>query len=395
MRKKISILIWLLMLAAIVNCSPEPEKYAEFKGGNPNEIVSDIIIPFEIQASHIIKIETLINSVQYEMIMDTGGQTFLELSLKDSLELETILIPPNNTEFAEIELIEIGDVAVSGMKTGLIGFNDTFKFDLNGMIGSDFLRFFQIEIDYDDQIMKFRSSDGLTTTDEKDHVMDIEIIFPYFPTVEIIAGDHHTIPGLVDTGLHFAFVFPVSWIENLDEKEQQKLIEADGYFARWPWHENPQNYLYMMEKIQIGDLVLENIPVIFGEIPAFLDNSVVLIGKYFLENYLTTIDYPSRQINFREDSPSDYSLNYSAGIWMADKEDSLQITGVWKDSPAFEKDLLSTDILIAVNGQKYGEITNKEIIDILMNRNVSDFEITVIKDGKETDIKLHKRVLFK
>jgi hypothetical protein len=389
------ILVCLLMLVLSLYGSPSPEDYADFKGGKAGLIEQKIVVPFQITDSiHRIVVSPKFDGNELELIFDTGGQTFLEKSLKDSLGLESFTIPENQAEFSVINTIDLDGIEVYGMKVGLIEFNDTFKFDLSGMIGSDFLRFFQLMIDYEKLELTFSQPDQLLKVDEKDHIMDIEIIFPYFPTAAIQIGEDRSIPGLIDTGLHYAFVFPVSWIENLSADERSGLIEADGYFARWPWHEDPQNYLGVLQEIQLGDLVLQDVPVIFSEIPAFLSDSVALIGKFFLENYLTTIDYPNRQVNFREVKEPVYSLTYSSGIMLADKDDKLQITGVWHDSPAYEMGLSPADELVAVTGKRYGNINNKDIFDILMNPAIKEFEITILKDGIEMDLKLLKRELF-
>jgi len=199
---------------------------------------------------------------------------------------------------------------------------------------------------------------------------------------------------MVDTGLPYAFAFPISWLENLSESEKENLVESDGYFVRWPWTESPQNYLYLMPEIKLEDIVLKDVPVIFGEIPNFLGNSTALIGKYFLENYLTTIDYPNRQVKFTDANQTNYSLRISAGINIAKKEGKLQITGVWKNSPAFEAGLKPTDELIAVNSKTFDEISEIEITDTIMDKTNIKFYLTVLRDGKEEDILLRKQDLF-
>ena len=210
----------------------------------------------------------------------------------------------------------------------------------------------------------------------------------------MLVNGEHKFPGIIDTGLHYAFVFPISWLENLSESEKENLVESDGYFARWPWTESPQNYFYLMPEIKLGDIVLKDVPVIFGEIPNFLGNSTALIGKYFLENYLTTIDYPNRQVKFTDANQTNYSLRFSAGINVAKKEGKLQITGVWKNSPAFEAGLKPTDELIAVNSKTFDEISEREIADTIMDKTNIKFYLTILRDGKEEDILLRKRDLF-
>ena len=394
MKKLILITIVWSLIVLISGENKRIEMFEKFKGGVPSVLENEVIIPFELQRSHVIEIQTVIKDNSYTMIMDTGGMTMLEKSINDSLDFETIEIPEQNVAMVIVDEMKFGNASVSGMKVSLIEFNETFKFELPGMIGSDCLRFFNVEIDYAKQNITLRNSGKMEEENKSEHLMDIEMLPPYFPTVNLHINGKHNFPGLVDTGLHYAFVFPISWLENLSEIEKKKIIESEGYFVRWPWNESPKNYFYLMPEIKLGDLVLKDVPVIFGEVPVFLNNNTALIGKYFLENYLTTIDYPNRQVKFADVERTDYSLRYSAGINIAKKDEKLQITGVWKNSPAFEAGLKPTDELIAVNGKSYNDISDLEIIDTIMDKNIIKFYLTILRDGNEEEILLRKRDLF-
>jgi len=220
------------------------------------------------------------------------------------------------------------------------------------------------------------------------------MIQPYFPGVDLLINGKHKITGMIDTGLSYAFVFPVNWLESLSDEEKENLINLEGYFVRWPWTEAPRNYLYLMPEIKLGDLVLENVPVLIAEIPNFLNSSTALIGKYFLANYLTTIDYPNRQIKLEERERSNYSLRYGTGIHIAKKEGKLEITGLLENSPAWEAGISPSDELIAINKKNFEEITKLEITDAIMDKTIAEFYITVLRKGIEEEILLKKRDLF-
>jgi len=388
-------LVFVFCSIYFISCeSPQITKFEKFKGGVANKLEKDVVIPFTLQRSHVIEVTATLKDMPYTMILDTGGMTMLEKSANDTLGFETMEIPEQNAALAIVDDLKLGEASVKGMKVALVGFNDTFKFELPGMIGSDYLRFFKVEFDYEKQNITLRNSSKMTAENDAQHLIDIEMVSPYFPTVELQINAGNTVPGMIDTGLHFAFVFPLGWLENLSESEKENLINVEGYFARWPWTESPQNYLYLMPQIKLGDIVLENVPVIFGEIPDFLANSTALIGKYFLENYLTTIDYPNRQIKFNDREKTSYSLRFGTGIHMAKKEGKLQITGILENSPAFEANIHPSDELIAINGKKYDEISDLEIADAIMDKTNTKFYITVLRDGKEEEILLSKRDLF-
>ena len=395
-RKVFSVCLAVLLFSGcFVFCeNPQIAMFEKFKGGMVVELQEEVIIPFNLKRSHVIEVTAMIKDKPFTMVLDTGGMTMLEKSANDTLGFETMEIPQQNAIMAIVSNLQVGDVSVQGMKVGLVDFNSTFQLELPGMIGSDFLRFFKVEFDYQKQQITFRNSGKMSVDNSAEHLLKIEMISPYFPTVDLLINETHHFPGMIDTGLHFAFVFPISWLENLTDTEKVNLINVEGYFARWPWTESPQNYLYLMPEIKLGDIVLNDVPVLFGEIPNFLNDSTALIGKYFLENYLTTIDFPNRQIKFEDREKSSYTLRFSAGINLAKKEGKLQITGVLENSPAFEAGLHPTDEIIAVNGKKYAEISELEICNLMMDKTIAKFYITLIKDGKEKEILLKKRDLF-
>ncbi len=393
--KKIFCLVMVIIALTLISCQVAKTKmFEKFKGGEGQKLESDVVVSFKLVASHIIEVEAEINGSIQTIVLDTGGLTMLDKSIADSLKMELISIPQNNVQLAETDEIKLQDVTVNRLKMGVIDFRKMFKFQHSGMIGSDYLRFFQSEFNYQKQTITFRNSQKLKKRTNKDLLMDIEIIFPYFPTVDVRINSKKTLPGLINTGLHYAFVLPISWMENLSEEEKNGLIEADGFFAKWPTPTPPKSYLCKMDEIRFGGIVLKDISVIFAELPAFLQQEVVLIGKYFLENYITILDYPKRQVMFTEVYNNNYTLAYSAGIMISRKDDKFDITGIWKNSPAAEFGITSDTELQAINGKSHAEISQKEIMEMLMNKKVAKFYLTILRDDREDEILLRKRDLF-
>ena len=220
--KKIFCLMTVFVALTLISCQGAKTKmFLKFKGGKGQKLESDVVVPFKLVASHIIEVEAEVNGSIQTMVLDTGGLTMLDKSIADSLKMEFISTPQNNVQLTETDAIKLQDVIVNGLKMGVIDFRNMFKFQHSGMIGSDYLRFYQSEYNYQEQTITFRNSQKLKKRSNKDHLMDIEIIFPYFPTVDVRINDKKTLPGLIDTGLHYAFVLPISWMENLSEEEKR------------------------------------------------------------------------------------------------------------------------------------------------------------------------------
>ncbi len=370
------------------------QMFLNFKGGTGQALEEEVKIPFKIESSHIIEVQVGINGSIFPMVLDTGGLTMVDNEVGDSLKLEVISEPHPGTKLSKISDITLGDVTVNDLNTFIMGFKNKFEFEHYGMIGSDFLRFFQTEYNYQKQTITFRNPKKTQEKTDKDHLMKMEIIFPYFPTIDVNFGEGKSLPGMVDTGLHYAFVMPISCLEYLTEEQKTDLIEAEGFFAKWPTPEPPQNYLYQFDEFRIGDIVLNKVPILFAVLPDFLQQDVILIGKYFLENYITTLDYMNKQVMFSEVGSNSYDLAFSTGIMISLKEEKFIVRGIWKDSPAYKQGISTETELFAINGKNHKQISHEEIMDLLMIRNITEINLTILRDGKEEEILLKKRNLF-
>ncbi len=381
-----------------VGCSELKIKmFEKIKGGKGEILTKTEEINVEIIASHIMIVKANLDGNEIQMVLDTGGLTIIDKKIADSLNFEIEKIPNEDIEFAKVIETSLGDVSVYDLNAVKMDFRETFtaeNFQSFGIIGSDFFRFFQTSFDYQNQKIYFSNPKKMKTKSETEHLLKMKIIFPYFPTVKVVLNNKFKIGGMIDTGLNYAFVLPVSWLKNLSAEEIAKAIKAKGFFAKWPFTEEPNNHLYLMNEIKIGDIVLKNEPVIFAELPPFLEKDILLIGKYFLDKYITTLDYKHKQVLLKDTEPNNISLNYSFGLYVFNKGGKLKIKGIWENSPADKAGILLSDKLISVNSRKCDEITNFELFDLMNNRDHKTVELVIEREGKNVAIELQKKNLF-
>jgi len=223
--------------------------------------------------------------------------------------------------------------------------------------------------------------------------MDMKIVLPYLPAVKLIA-DNLNLKGIIDTGLNYAFVLPVTLIEKLPKEESLKIIPAKGIFAKWPFTKQQRNFLYVFESIKIGNLQFEKMPVIFADLPDMFSGSNVLIGKYFLENYLTSLDFKNKEVVLEEISKSQKSIQFSTGMNIVRRRDNFEVTGVWQDSPADEAGIRPGLIISHVNGLTIDEMTDSELNDIILNPFVTSISIKYQLETDNVELVLNKKDLF-
>ncbi len=349
-----------------------------------------VIIPFTIKGTHLIFVDVKINNKGKEsLIFDTGGQTMLDKSIIEKYKLDVKKI---NDKFSIVKLdtLNINGAMVNNYRAFIINFNKRFNligknvgFELSGMIGCDLLRFFTVTINYQKkQLIISKSGNNISKRTNKDHLMDMEILFPYHPSIIIGLNDEFSVKGIIDTGFMYAIALSFDTLKEINKDGKLKLIKSKGSFALWPFSKIKYNYLAKFKKIIIGDIVLKNQPVIFADLPKFPDGDSALIGKNFLENYILSMDFNQNKIMLSENKKTDNSLLFSIGANIT-KEDNKKVfvKGIWENSPADKKGLEIGDIIIAINGISVKYIDNKKIYNLLTNKAIKELKLKIKKQN--------------
>lgn len=107
-KKEIFCIVMVFIALFLISCQGIKTKiFLNIKGGVGQELESDVIVPFNLVASHIIEVEAEINGSTHTMVLDTGGLTMLDKSIADSLKMELISTPQDNVQLAETDEIKL------------------------------------------------------------------------------------------------------------------------------------------------------------------------------------------------------------------------------------------------------------------------------------------------
>lgn len=366
-------------------------KVTQGKADQPKSIIN---VPFTYSSYHTMVVHPLLNNYQCHFIFDTGGVTMIDNKLADSLKITDIKTLMKTNNFAKVSETNLNGLIVTDLYYPMNSFSATFKVSdqpIYGMIGSNFLRFFNTTINYQNQMISFQACEKLTQT-EGTHLNKMKLIPPYLPTIKG-AFNGESYAGLVDTGLSYPFVFPLSAMENLNASQKTKLVKADGYFLRWPFTTSKDNYYYRADQITIGDIVVKDVLVFFADLPPMIDDNTFLIGKFFLENYTTTLNFKYKQVLFKDSVASPNDIGYSFGLNLVVLGDKYTITGIWKNSPADLAGLKTTSIVTEINGQTPDKMELYKVSELLYNKNIPEIELTIMENSVEKKIILKKEKL--
>ena len=404
--KKNRLLPGVLLLFSLCLPAPgqKPEMFARIKGGKGALTGKEVHVPFTLKGSHYLFVDVRLNNNPQirPFLIDSGGVTTLDTALARKYNLT--LSPLNaETSMTTLERLDLAGASITDFRPFVSDFADKFKaqgrragMELTGMLGCDALRFFRVLIDYGrSRLVLTTDTTPLTATGDDQALLPMEILIPYHPCVTVDFPGF-SLPGRIDTGLHYAVVLPLVHMEKLDPGQKTRCIKSRGNFALWPDTAIEHNFLYVFPEIRIGRFVLEDQPVLFADLPAPLGTDFLLLGKHFLENFLTTLDFQARKVRL-EKAPSgrDLSLAFSAGLHLVKEVDRVKINGLWEGSPADRAGLKIDQAVLSLNGRQTADLDNAAILDILMDRGVKEVVLEV-KDGKDTRrVVLKKENLFK
>ena len=395
----ISLFCTMFLFGEFLKLSASPQEDPRIKfikmihGGSAELDNNEVKIPFVIKGPHIILIKARINGNKSKecFVFDTSGQTIFDKSLIKKYKLNSKEIKPGSGVYiAKLKEIKLKGINIKGYtpfftnfkkKYGALG--KTADLNISGMISGDLFRSFKLTIDYQNRfIILSDTKNELKEIKPNRKLMEMTILFPYHPSVKVNINDEKILNARIDTGFMYAVGMPISMIDKLlTEKERNNLIKSKGVFAKWPEAKKKFNYLYEFKKIKIGKIILKDQPVIFGELPRALGKEYILLGKNFLENYKTTIDFKERKVLFSKVKDNNKSLSYSIGANIAKEGNKTFVKGIWENSPADKKGVEVGDIVLSINGIPTKNLYNTAIFNYLLDKSEKKLKLKIKKKG--------------
>jgi hypothetical protein len=376
----------------------------KFSSGRPRETAMESVIPFDL-VGHTIYVKVRINgsASEYDFILDTGAITMIDERIAKELKIERGAEMPTPDETKKAYLTEervavtMGDAGVEDFIIAIFDLGSVFGSDLevDGFIGSDFLRFFRTTIDYQRELIVLSLERSAPDIPSGAYSMKISKPFPMrFPTVECKLDGGKKMRAMIDTGCRRALVIPLLELDEWTGRESGTLIRSKGDIARWPFTEAEHSYLGRVRTFQTGSLTVANIPAVFAELPS--NGEHLLLGKEFLSQFLVTIDYPEDQLILVPFGRMDIRDNiFSTGMRIARTVDGqVSVAGFWEGSPSQMAGVELGDELLKLNSQMVEEMTLAGMVEMLRDDTVEIVDLVVRRGGQELSFSLQKEMLL-
>ena len=363
-------------------------------------------IPFEYYNGEII-IEVEISAKKYHFVFDTGADLtqidddLLNQITHKSNKVSNTITDANNTkkksEYIAIESIKIGNINFSNtgaFVADLSHFDEMFGcLEFDGIIGSNFMRKSNWQIDYDQKVIRF--------TDEISKLSTNEVVFAfktnsgkYGPIKVSLEINGQKEKFTFDTGYTGSFTSNLSFLKRLNSTEKLEITTYNySNFSAYGKTIVKASSAYI-PKLQMEDLKLHNKLIIFKE------NGSNLIGNAFFQNYLVTLDWKNERVYLVPKHEMEAEALKSFQVLFAPdySDNSIRINSTWDDHPIKGEIEIGSKI-ITINTITVSNFNKQELCDYWNTNKKSIFnsdtiEIEIVHNGKNEKITLTKKQLL-
>ncbi|XOV92653.1 MAG: aspartyl protease family protein [Bacteroidota bacterium] len=361
-------------------------------------------IPIELY-SNLIAIPVTINGyLTLKFILDSGAESIIltEKLFGDFLGLEysrIIDIAGPGVEDSlkayvatNIYMTLPGDIRARGLNM-LVLEKDYLQLKKNlgdeiyGIIGYDVFSRFVVEIDYDHQVLKLYDPDYYRPKKSYTRVpLDIEYTKPYVNTRIWQNEESDSVKLLVDTGASHAVLLDVSNTEDIVIPEKTIHVRLGRGLAGEIPGELGRMDAFEIEGHKFAD-ILTSIPLEGIYMKAIKRGSRHgTLGGDLLRRFKVAFDYQHGAMYLRKSSQykEDFEFDMSGITLISEGEhsDTLLVSRVREDTPAYEADVQEGDVILSINGTYFQNITLSEIHSLFRKHSGKHIRLVILRDGK-------------
>lgn len=364
-------------------------------------------VPFRLVGSYVVLDVAINNSKSLSLILDTGvestiitelGKTeSIAFSKGDSVKIKGLGIDKNlhalrirNNDF------KIGLLQFKGKDLTVVldqGFNlsGITGERINGIIGSDILKEFIVEINYATSKLTFYSHEGFTPHRKFISIPTLLVKNRLYVNADIIDQDGiiKKVVMLLDTGAEVGAWLQTVRSDGIDMPEDRVF----GYIGEGLNGEINGYYAYM-NRLCLGPFCIKKPIVTFPDsiyISRFLLNSSRdgTLGNKILKRFNLIIDYQTPALYLRPNFMFYEKFSYNiAGIELIQSNDFIfhfQINKVWPSSPADLKGIKEGDLILEIDKKPIYTLKINEIREMFETSRRLPLQLVIQRDNDIMD----------
>lgn len=395
----------LFALCAVVNLSGCSMFHAiSLVRGGESHVRADeeTVVPFELNGNMIL-VKGRINDSgrDYTFILDTAALTVIgkdvanDLGLAEEVEVEMrdSAEGKEDVHLSRLKSLTLGGFKADGISAAVFDLGRIRRMTgvrVDGIIGSNFLRFFKVKIDYQKRLVTLSGDTNPLSPVPGGSLLRIEQVMKmgFAPMVTISCGDN-TFDAIIDTGLNDPLALPPSLLEKISREAE---IEGKGVMGGGAFRNKDKPRMVRVKGIRIGSREIGKVMATAAE-----GEENGLIGYSLLSNYVVTLNYPAGEMLL---IPAEGGRNidnvFTTGLGVRrDGNGKTQVSGIWNGSPADRLGIAVGNEIVKVNGRAAGDFTLQELRDQMRdNDGIKTVELLIKNQSGEKSFTIKKEYLF-
>jgi hypothetical protein len=373
--------------------------------GIPDNNQQVTTVPF-ISKDNSIIIKTHINDSheQYNMLLSTSSMTCVSNILAEKLSLEKQNEIDEYDTSGEVKLtsitllkkISIGNTNITNCSTYIRNnIKDWYGIETDGILGSNFLRFYKVTIDYQNKTVSF-SRDKAMIFGEDDIIIRLRLDrrFGWAPKVACKIEDFET-DCIVSTMEYGYLCIPESVTKQLKNYKSNNILTSKGSMLYGAFQFDENNILLRIDTLNIGNKNFYQIPAVSYSDKTSLN--LGLIGNDFLSKFKVIFDFRNKLLILKPivKNLNVFNTNYwSYGISLVNKKNKIIVNGIWNNSPADKSGIKPGDEILYINLQKACELSHYQIDNIFSDKNKNTLVLIYLNKEGEKTVKLQRENLL-
>lgn len=400
--------LWLTIAVATVTAQPAGTAAQAAASSS-----APVTIPFELVTRHIMVNVRVNNSRPLSFVFDTGDKVGIidsDVAQELGLKLE------GQVHVGGAGAEKLGGATVKNATwtlDGLDGFSQPVRLalplgrmaarfgnDFDGIIGSDFIKQFVVEVDYQQRLLKLYNKETFTYSG-KGESLPVQLDGQGYPSLEgeVVPIDGEPIKGkfMLDLGAggSLSLMTPIVNEHKL-LGNGLKTIRAIGVGGAGG---QVTGQIGRVKSLQLGKFTIASPLTLFSQdkAGAMSTSSVVgNIGQMIAGKFKVFLDYSRSRIILEPNStfaePMERAMSGFALTTEGKDRATFRITDVLEDSPASEVGLQKDDIVLSVDGTAASDLKVSRLIEMFDRPN--SYKLTVKRGEKTFQVTLVTRKLI-
>ena len=355
-------------------------------------------IPFDDEMGLII-IKATISSKEFDFIFDTGAPNVISKELAQELnikpyvsvktsdsqgikeELDYVLLP--KVTVGCVDFLNTGAAVADLKRSSVIG-----CLNVDGIIGANLMQKAIWQIDYKNKLIIVSNTMDSFEIENGERIPFSQKVTGT-PVTDINVNGTLVKNVTIDTGSNGGFSLSVkTYREAKDSLTPVAIGVGTTTSGIYGIGEVDTNYYTTFPFVSIGKLKLENQLVDFNK------GKSLTLGNSFFENYVTTYNWPEKEMILTDNQEHDNSSFDSFGFSYFFNDGKLLVSLLIEDSEADLKGIKRGDQILSLNGIDYSEMNQEKWCEILHTnelRKGQSIDITLLRNGEKTSFQFDKK----